>query len=117
CTAGAAPAGGGGGGAGGGAGGGGGGGRGRRGGTNPAYPAFPARPAFPAPPAPPAIFSMRAHSWSVTGMTDRREMRTSGKSANALSALISASVTGRESFFTGATSTTAALPLVSFGPG
>src|SRR5262249_20829163 len=91
--------------------------RGRKGGMNPAYPAFPARPTFPAPPAPPAIFSMRAHSRSVTRTTGRREMRTSGKSANALSALISASVTGRESFFTGATSTTAALPLVSFGSG
>src|SRR4051794_1869825 len=64
-----------------------------------------------------AIFSIRAHSESVTGITDNREIRTSGKSANALSALISARVTGRGSFFTGATSTTDALPLLSFGSG
>ena len=35
-----------------------------------------------------------AHSASVTGITDSREMRTSGNSLNAGSALISASVTG-----------------------
>ena len=54
---------------------------------------------------------------SVTGMTDSREMRTSGKSLNAAVALISASVTGRGSFLTGATSTTAALPVLSSGSG
>ena len=41
------------------------------------------------------IFSMRPHSASVTGITERRDMRTSGNDANARSALISASVTGR----------------------
>src|SRR5262249_58530975 len=65
----------------------------------------------------PLIFSIRAHSASVTGITDKREIRTSGKVANALSALISFSVTGRASFFTGATSTTDALPLLSAGSG
>ena len=62
-----------------------------------------------------ASFSMRRHSASLTGITDSREIRTSAKSLNAASALISFSVTGRASFFTGATSTTAALPVLSFG--
>src|SRR5690349_681391 len=39
-----------------------------------------------------AIDSIRSHSSSVTGMTDRREIRTSGNEAKALSALIAASV-------------------------
>jgi hypothetical protein len=52
-----------------------------------------------------ARFSMRFHSASETGMTERREMRTSGKSLKAASALISASVTARGSFLPGATST------------
>ena len=39
--------------------------------------------------------SIRAHSASVTGMTDSLAMRTSGNEAKLLSALISASVTGR----------------------
>ena len=60
---------------------------------------------------------MRSHCSSVTGMTDSREILTSAKSLNAGSALISASVTGRGSFFTGATSTTACLPVLSFGSG
>src|SRR5207237_5300902 len=64
-----------------------------------------------------AIFSIRAHSASDTGITERREIRTSGNVANALSALISLSVTGRGSFLTGPTSTTDALPLVSSGSG
>ncbi len=66
---------------------------------------------------PAANRSIRAHSASDTGMTDRREIRTSAKSLNAGSALISASVTGRRSFFTGTMSTTACLPLASFGSG
>src|SRR5262245_33970912 len=52
----------------------------------------------------PDIFSIRVHSSSVTGMTESREMRTSGNDANALSALTAASVTGVLSFFTGTTS-------------
>ena len=43
--------------------------------------------------------SIRAHSASVTGMTDSLDMRTSGNEAKLLSALISASVTGRFSRF------------------
>ena len=62
-----------------------------------------------------AIFSIVAHSESVTGMTERREMRTSGMEARAFTALISARVTGRGSFLTGATSTAASLPVLSFG--
>jgi hypothetical protein len=53
----------------------------------------------------------------VTGITDSLEIRTSGNVLNDASALISLSVTGRASFFTGATSTTAALPVLSFGSG
>src|SRR5204863_8593035 len=63
-------------------------------------------------PAEIASFSILFHSASLTGITDRREMRTSGNVLNDGSALISASVTGRSSFLTGATSTTAALPLL-----
>ena len=63
------------------------------------------------------IFSIRAHSSSLTGMTDSRDIRTRGKLANARSALTSASVTGRASFFTGATSTTNAFFVASFGSG
>jgi len=59
--------------------------------------------------------SIRVHSTSVTGITDSLEIRTSGNSLNDASALISASVTGRASFFTGATSTTDALPDASSG--
>jgi len=51
-----------------------------------------------------AIFSISAHSFCETGMTERREIRTSGKSRKDLSALISARVTGRFSFLTGAMS-------------
>ncbi len=54
---------------------------------------------------------MRFHSASVTGITDNRDIRTSGKSLNDGSALISASVTGRGSLATGATSTTACFPV------
>jgi DHA1 family solute carrier family 18 vesicular amine transporter 1/2 len=83
------------------------------------------RPAPPAPPDSPdlpglhdpAIFSIRFHSTSVTGITDRREILTSGKSVNAASALISASVTARGSRPAGATSTTACLPVLSPGSG
>ena len=60
---------------------------------------------------------MRFHSASVTGITESREMRTSGNVLNDASALISASVTGRGSFFTGAISTTADLPEGSWGSG
>ncbi len=47
-----------------------------------------------------AIFSIRAHSCSLTGITDSLESLTSANVANALSALMDASVTGRASFFT-----------------
>jgi hypothetical protein len=60
---------------------------------------------------------IRSHSSSVTGMTDNREIRTSANVLNAGSALISASVTGRGSFFTGAMSTIACLPALSSGSG
>ena len=53
---------------------------------------------------------MRAHSASVTGITDSRDIRTRGNDAKEASALISASVTGRASRFSGATSTTNSLP-------
>jgi hypothetical protein len=49
---------------------------------------------------------MRAHSASVTGITERREIRTSAKVLKNGSALISFYVIGRASFFTGPTSTT-----------
>src|SRR5262245_62869835 len=63
-------------------------------------------------------FAMIAsHSASVTGITDRREILTSGKVLKAASALIDASVTGCGSFLTGATSTTDCLPALSFGSG
>ena len=45
--------------------------------------------------------SIRAHSSSVTGMTESLAMRTSGNDAKLLSALISASVTGRFSRLSG----------------
>jgi hypothetical protein len=61
--------------------------------------------------------SIRAHSASVTGITDSRAMRTSGKSLNAGSALISASVTRLGRRLTGAISTAAYLPLGSSGSG
>src|ERR1700687_5749946 len=60
-------------------------------------------------------FSIHIHSLSETGMTERRDIRTSGKSRKDLSALISARVTGRESFLTGAMSTATSLPDLSFG--
>jgi hypothetical protein len=53
----------------------------------------------------PAMRSMRAHWASVTGITDSRAMRTSGKSLKSASALISASVTALGNRWTGATST------------
>ena len=53
----------------------------------------------------------------MTGITDRREILTSAKSLKNGSALISLSVTGRASFFTGPTSTTCALPVASAGSG
>ena len=49
--------------------------------------------------------TIRSHCSSSTGMTDRRDMRTSANDSKNLSALIAASVTGRGSFFTGSTST------------
>ena len=58
---------------------------------------------------------MRAQYASLTGMTDSREIRTSAKSLNVASALISDSATGRGNFFTGPTSTTDALPVLSPG--
>ena len=61
------------------------------------------------------MLSMRAHSASVTGITESREIRTSANVLKNGSALISFSVTGRASFFTGPTSTTAALPDGSSG--
>ena len=63
------------------------------------------------------IASIAAHSRPVTGMTERREIRTSAKSANAGSALIAASVTGAFSRRTGAISTICSLPLRSAGSG
>src|SRR5207245_2211423 len=54
---------------------------------------------------------------AVTGLTDSRAIRTSGKSRKAASVLISASVTGLGSFVTGATSTAKYFPLVSSGSG
>jgi hypothetical protein len=51
------------------------------------------------------IATIRSHVFSSTGMTERRGIRVSSKSANALSALMLASVTGAFSFFTGPTST------------
>src|SRR5262245_66238970 len=65
----------------------------------------------------PAISSMRRHSSSVTGITDRREMRTSGKDANVLSALMAARVTNDFNFFTGATSIACSFPVLSAGSG
>src|SRR5437667_12816428 len=64
-----------------------------------------------------AISSMRRHSSSVTGITDRRDMRTSGKDANVLSALMAASVTGDFNFLTGATSIAYSFPVLSAGSG
>ena len=61
--------------------------------------------------------SIRSHCSSVTGITDSRDMRTSAKSAKAVSALISASRTGRLSLRTGVTSTPYSFPLASAGSG
>src|SRR5438876_7152033 len=63
----------------------------------------------------PDIRSIRAHSASVTGITDSRPMRTSGKSLKPGSALTSASVTGLGSRLTGATSTATVLSARIFG--
>src|SRR4029077_14328809 len=76
------------------------------GGSHPAYPALPALP---------AMFSIRAHSTSDTGITESREILTSANVLKNESALISFSVTGRGSFFTGPASTRATLPVGSFG--
>src|SRR6059036_2282851 len=65
----------------------------------------------------PAISSMRRHSSSVTGITDRRDMRTSGKDANVLSALMAARLTSDFNFFTGATSIAYSFPVLSAGSG
>src|SRR6267378_3365014 len=65
----------------------------------------------------PDIRSIRAHSASVTGITDSRPMRTSGKSLKPGSALTSASVTGLGSRLTGTTSTATYFPLGSSGSG
>jgi hypothetical protein len=73
------------------------------------------RPGLSGPAPPRDIRSIRCHSSSVTGITDSREIRTSGNVLNAASALIAASVTGWGSFVTGSTSTTDALPVLSFG--
>jgi 1,4-alpha-glucan branching enzyme len=56
-------------------------------------------------------------SASVTGITERRGIRVRMNVANALSALIAASVTGRFSFLTGSTSTAYSFPSRSFGSG
>src|SRR5437016_1045831 len=53
-----------------------------------------------------AISSIFFHSAGGQGMTERREMRTSSQSLNALSALIAASGTGVANRFTNVTSTT-----------
>ena len=58
---------------------------------------------------------MRAHSASVTGITESLDMRTSGNEAKCLSALISARVTGRFSRLSGTTSTTTSFPDASAG--
>ena len=58
------------------------------------------------------ISSIISHCSSVTGCTESRAMRTSGIVANRLSALISASVTGRFSALPAASSTTTRLSLV-----
>jgi len=60
---------------------------------------------------------MRRHSSSVTGITDRRDIRTSGKDANVLSALMDARVTTDFNFFTGATSIAYCFPVLSAGSG
>src|SRR5437870_11383191 len=64
-----------------------------------------------------AIASIRFHSSSVTGITERRDIRTSGNDANALSALTAASVTGDFIFFTGVTSMACSFPVLSEGSG
>src|SRR5947209_2382698 len=63
------------------------------------------------------ISSIRRHSSSVTGITERRDIRTSGNDANALSPLIAASVTGDFSSLMGATSIAYSLPVLSAGSG
>src|SRR5262249_11067451 len=65
----------------------------------------------------PAIASMRSHSSSVTGITDRRDIRTSGNDANALSAFTAASVTGDFSLFSGTMSMAYSFPVLSAGSG
>src|SRR3989442_13813364 len=65
----------------------------------------------------PAIASMRFHSSSVTGITERRDIRTSGNDANALSAFTAASVTGDFNFSTGTRSTAYSFPVLSAGSG
>ena len=63
------------------------------------------------------IRSISFHSKSVTGITDRRGSRVSGNDANAFDAFISASVTGRASAISGATSTTCATSSALNPPG
>src|SRR5207237_8911062 len=65
----------------------------------------------------PAIASIRFHSSSVTGITERRDVRTSGNDANDLSAFTAASVTGDLTFFTGETSMACSFPVLSAGSG
>ena len=63
---------------------------------------------------------MRFHSSSVTGITERHDIRTSGNDANALSALTAASVTGHSgdfTLFTGTMSMAYSFPVLSAGSG
>src|SRR5437870_13548503 len=64
-----------------------------------------------------AIASVRFHSSAVTGITERRDIRTSGNDANALSALTAFKVTADFSFFSGTTSTAYSFPASSAGSG
>src|SRR5437016_1940119 len=64
-----------------------------------------------------AIASIRLHSSSVTGITERRDNRTNGNDANALSAFTAAKVTGDFTFFTGTTSIAYSFPVLSAGSG
>src|SRR5437016_5509114 len=64
-----------------------------------------------------AMASIRFHSSSVTGITERRDIRTSGNDANASSALMAASVTGDFSFCTGTMSMAYSFPVSSAGSG
>src|SRR5262245_39253020 len=63
----------------------------------------------------PPPFTMASKAVFSIGMTLSRDWRTSGTSRNALSALISSSVTGRLSFRTGARSTATQLPSFAVG--